>query len=178
MSKGQLYRSVFITALLTCAIGISACQSEPEPVVEDSVSNDESVPMSAEPADPNDMVIAANDAALDEGDSADEMLMPVTGTQLTYLCSPELSIEATYKDDEGTVRLATSQGLLTLVKNTNDTATNDNTNSLEVFEAASELDGSTGFTQWRLEDSERESGVLLTGADINNVDTYNCDLLD
>ena len=55
MSLGHLRPSVFIMTLLAGAISISACQQkqDPEPNLEDGVNAEESVPMSAEPADPN-----------------------------------------------------------------------------------------------------------------------------
>lgn len=172
MSQGHLRRSVFVTGLLLSAIAISACSPEPEPNVEDSITAEESVPMSAEPAEPNDMVIAANDATPTDSDTdASIASASDTGMQLTYACSPELDMHATYKDSEGSVSLETPQGLLTLVKSTADTGA-------EVFTVARGLDGSTGFTQWRLEGTDREVGTLQTGANANKVTTYDCDILD
>lgn len=72
MSLGQLkqLRSyIFMTGLFAAAISISACQKqEPESDLNDSVNAEESVPMSAEPAEPSDIVI------LDDGDDGDDVL--------------------------------------------------------------------------------------------------------
>ncbi len=72
MSLGQLkqVRSyIFMTGLLAAAISISACQKqEPESDLNDSVNAEESVPMSAEPAEPSDLVI------LDDGDDENDVL--------------------------------------------------------------------------------------------------------
>ncbi len=61
MSLGQLkqVRSyIFMMGLLAAAISISACQKqEPESDLTDSVNAEESVPMSAEPAEPSDIVV-------------------------------------------------------------------------------------------------------------------------
>ena len=100
MSQGHLRRSVFVTGLLLSAIAISACSPEPEPNVEDSITAEESVPMSAEPAEPNDMVIAANDATPTDSDT-DASIASDTGMQLTYACSPELDMHATYEIAKG-----------------------------------------------------------------------------
>lgn len=171
MSKRHLHRSFFMTMLLVSAVSISACQSDPEPIEEDGVKAEESVPMSAEPAEPNDLLIAAPDMALN--DMADDPLAPISGStmQLSYACSPELKIDATYRDGESAVVLATAQGLITLAKNRDD-------NSMEVFDAVSALDGSKGVTQWRLAGGARESALLRTGKDANTVSTYDCTLSD
>lgn len=170
MNLGHLRHSIFITGLLASAISISACQQKPEPEasLEDGISAEQSVPMSAEPADPNDKVVDTEDASISE--VADDTVATVNGgvTQLTYLCSPELKVDATYKDDDNEVVLETAQGTLTLTK------TNDGSNP-EVFEAATALDGSEGFTQWRVAHEARATGVMrMAGADEKNVNTYEC----
>ena len=55
----KLRTSVALTGLLAGALTISACQqqSEPESSMEDGVNAEESVPMSAEPAEPSDVVV-------------------------------------------------------------------------------------------------------------------------
>jgi len=64
--------------------------------------------------------------------------------------------------------LATDQGTLTLTK------TNEGSNP-EVFEVATALDGSEGFTQWRVAHEDRATGVMrMAGADETNVNTYEC----
>ncbi len=161
---------MMITGLLVGALSVSACQKDPEP--ESSVDNganaEESIPMSAEPAEPNDTVIATGDATLNEVE-ADTIATVNTGvSQLTYLCSPELKVEATYKDTDNQVVLVTDKGTITLTK------TNDGTNP-EVFEVATGIDGAKGFTQWRVAHKERATGVIRTaGADESNVTTYEC----
>ncbi len=71
MSLGQLkqVRSYIFMTLLAAAISISACQKqEPESDLDDSVNTEESVPMSAEPAEPSDIVILDdNDDEIDDG---------------------------------------------------------------------------------------------------------------
>lgn len=166
----KLRASVFMTGLFVGAIGLSACQqqSEIEPSLEDKISAEESVPMSADPAEPSNRAVNNEGASLNE--VQDDTIATVnTGvTQITYLCSPELEITATYKDVDKQVVLATGQGTLTLTK------TNDGSNP-EVFEAATALDGSEGFTQWRVAHQERATGVMrMAGADEANVNTYEC----
>ena len=163
----QLRTSVVITGLLAGAMTISACQpkQETEPSLEDSISEEQSVPMSAEPAEPSDVVV---DAPIN--DVEDDTIASVnTGVnQITYLCSPELRVEATYKDTDNQVVIGTAQGTVTLTK------TNDASNP-EVFEAATAIDGSEGFVQWRVANKERETGVMRTaGKDAANVTTYDC----
>lgn len=165
------FRSSVITAgLLASVIGISACQqqAEDEPNLDDDITSEESVPMSAEPAEPSDLVVATDDPTLNEVE-ADTIANVNTGvTQLTYLCSPELKVAATYKDDENTVVLKTIKGTVSLNK------TNEGTNP-EVFEAATALDAGKGFVQWRVAHSERDTGVIRTaGADESNIETYEC----
>ena len=163
MSLGHLRPSVFIISLLAGAISISACQQkqEPEPNLEDDINAEESVPMSAEPADPNITVLATDEIADDTGEAVD------TGfTEMTYLCSPELKVEATYEGNE--VVIGTDQGTLTL------TQTNDGTNP-EVYEVATAIDGGEGFMQWRVANEERATGILrMAGADESKVSTYVC----
>lgn len=166
----KLRTSIVITSLLAGALSISACQKEPEPEssLEDNINAEESVPMSAEPAEPNDVAIATEDANLNE--VQDDTIATVNSgvTQITYLCSPELKVDATYKDAENQVVVDTVQGTLTLTK------TNDASNP-EVFEAATALDGGEGFTQWRVAHEARATGVMrMAGADETNINTYEC----
>lgn len=170
MNLGHLRTSAFITGLLATAISISACQQqpEPEPSLEDNIAAEQAVPMSAEPADPNDTLVAVDDATLNE--VQDDTIASVnTGvTQLTYLCAPTLKVEATYKDDANQVVLGTDMGTLTLTK------TNDGSNP-EVFEVGTTIDGSAGSTQWRVAHTNRATGVMRTaGTDAANVTTYEC----
>lgn len=177
MNLGPLKKiraSVFVTGLLASAISLSACQQQPEaePSLEDDINAEQSVPMSAEPAEPNDIVVSTEDASLN--DVQDDTIATVnTGVmQVTYLCSPEFKVEATYKDADKQVVLATAQGTLSLTK------TNDGSNP-EVFEAATALDGSEGFTQWRVANEDRATGVMRTaGADEADVNTYECSKTD
>ena len=84
------------------------------------------------------------------------------------MCSPELEVEATYKDTDSQVVLATAKGTVTLTK------TNEASNP-EVFEGATAIDGTTGFVQWRVAHKDRETGVMRTaGTDTTNVTTYEC----
>lgn len=163
MSLGHLRPSVFIISLLAGAISISACQQkqEPEPNLEDGVNTEESAPMSAEPADPNITVLAHDEIADDTGEAVD------TGfTEITYLCTPELKVEATYEGNE--VVIGTDQGTLTL------TQSNDGTNP-EVYEVATAIDGGEGFMQWRVANEERATGILrMAGTDESKVSTYDC----
>lgn len=168
MSLGHVRPSLFIMSLLAGAISLSACQqkAEPEPNVDDSMNTEEAVPMSAEPADPNVIALALEDPIEDE--VADDTVATVnTGvTQITYLCTPELKIQATYEDEA--VIVATDRGTLTLSQ------TNEGSNP-EVYEGTSGIDGSEGFTQWRVANKERATGVMrLAGADETNVTTYEC----
>ena len=173
MSLGSLKKirsSVVTTGLLASIIAISACQQqpEPEPSLEDNISAEQSVPMSAEPAEPNNMVVATDDASVNE--VADDTIASVNSavTQIVYLCSPELKVQATYKDEDNTVVLETNKGTVSLEK------TNEGSNP-EVFEAATAMDGTQGFVQWRVAHTERATGVIRTaGADETKVDTYEC----
>lgn len=169
-SLQQFRSSVMAASLLAGVIGLSACQqqAEVEPSLEDDIAAEQAVPMSAEPADPNDIVVATEDATLNE--VTDDTIANVNTdvTQMIYLCSPELKVEATYKDDENSVVLVTDKGTVSLNK------TNEGTNP-EVFEGSTALDGGQGFVQWRTAHTERETGVIRTaGADESNVDTYEC----
>ena len=167
MNLGHLRHSVLITGLLASVIGMSACQEQPEPEASlgEDITTEQS--MSAEPAEPSDTALATeNDVDM----VADDTVATVDGgvSQLTYLCTPALKIEATYKDDAGEVVLDTDQGTLTLMQ------TNEGSNP-EVFEAQTAMDGGEGFTQWRVAHEARETGVMrMAGADTNDVTTYEC----
>ncbi|KAA0913675.1 hypothetical protein [Psychrobacter sp. ANT_WB68] len=159
--------SVVLTGLLAGAMTMSACQKqqETEPSLEDSISEEQSVPMSAEPAEPSDVVLDAPASDVED----DTVASVNTGVnQMSYSCSPALAVEATYKDADNQVVIATAQGTATLTK------TNDASNP-EVFEAKTALDGGEGFVQWRVAHTERETGVIRTaGADASKVSTYEC----
>ena len=166
----QFRTSVALTGLLAGALTISACQqqSEPESSMEDSINAEESVPMSAEPAEPSDVVVNTEDATLNEveGDTVASVNSGVT--QISYLCSPELKVEATYKEDANQVVVATDMGTVTLNQ------TNEGSNP-EVFEVATGIDGGQGFTQWRVAHEARETGVMRTaGEDESTVNTFEC----
>lgn len=173
MSLGSLKKlrsSIIITGLLTSAITISACQQqqEVEPSLEDEINAEESVPMSADPAEPNDLVVADDDATLNEVEEDTIASVNTAVTQVNYLCSPELKVEATYKDDANSAVLVTTAGTVTLNK------TNEGSNP-EVFEVATAMDGGEGFTQWRVAHEDRATGVMRTaGADETDVNTYEC----
>ena len=159
--------SLVVTALLAGALSITACQpkQETEQSIDDSISEEQAVPMSAEPAEPSDVVVDAPAIEV-----ADDTVATVNGgvSQMMYLCSPELAIDATYKDTDNQVVLATAKGTVTLIK------TNDASNP-EVFEGKTAVDGSEGFVQWRVANQDRETGVMRTaGADASNVSTYDC----
>ena len=64
----QLRGSVMLTALLAGALSISACQQKSETDVDMAYGADteETVPMSAEPAEPNNIVIDTSDTSVDE----------------------------------------------------------------------------------------------------------------
>ena len=163
----QWRHSLVVTALLAGALSITACQpkQETEPSLDDSISEEQAVPMSAEPAEPSDVVVDAPAIEV-----ADDTVATVNGgvSQMTYLCSPELAIDATYKDTDNQVVLATAKGTVTLTK------TNDASNP-EVFKGKTAVDGSEGFIQWRVANQDRETGVMRTaGADASNVSTYDC----
>ena len=89
-----------IMALGIASFALIACQQEPEtePSLEEDIAAEQAVPMSAEPAEPNDTVVAP-DATLNE--VQDDTVAEVnTGiTQITYLCAPELKVDVTYKDE-------------------------------------------------------------------------------
>lgn len=163
----QWRHSLVVTALLAGALSMTACQpkQETEPSLEESISEEQAVPMSAEPAEPSDVVVDAP-ASVVEDDTVATVNSGIT--QMSYLCSPELAVEATYKDTDNQVMLATAKGSVTLTK------TNDASNP-EVFEVATAIDGSEGFVQWRVAHTERETGVMRTaGTDTANVTTYEC----
>lgn len=166
----QWRTSIALTSLLAGALTVSACQQqqETEPSLEDSISAEQSVPMSAEPAENNDVLVNNEDASLNEveGDTIASVNKDVN--QIAYLCSPELTIEATYKDADNQVVISTANGTATLIK------TNDATNP-EVFGIENAIDGGEGFVQWRVAHQERETGVMrMAGADATNVSTYEC----
>lgn len=166
----QLRASVTLTGLLAGALTLSACQQQQEtdPSLEDSISAEQSVPMSAEPAEPSDVVVNTEDASLNEVQDDTVASVNTSVNQITYLCAPELRVEATYKDTENQVVIGTAQGTVTLTK------TNDASNP-EVFAAESAIDGGQGFVQWRVAHEDRETGVMRTaGADTANVSTYEC----
>ncbi len=172
MNLGQLKKlrsSMIVTGLLAGAISMSACQKEPESeAVDDGIHAEESVPMSAEPAEPNDVVVATDDATVNQVQDDTVATVNTGVTQITYLCSPELKVAATYKEAENQVIVDTVQGTLTLNKT-------NNASNPEVYEAATALDGSEGFTQWRVAHKERATGVMrMAGADETNVTTYEC----
>tara|TARA_R110002051_G_scaffold1522_16_gene8467 strand:- start:731 stop:1255 length:525 start_codon:yes stop_codon:yes gene_type:complete len=163
----QWRHSLVVTALLAGALSVTACQpkQETEPSLEESISEEQAVPMSAEPAEPSDVVVDAPASEV-----ADDTVATVnTGVnQITYLCSPELEVEATYKDADSQVVLATAKGTVTLTK------TNDASNP-EVFEGATAIDGTAGSIQWRVAHQDRETGVIRTaGTDAANISTYEC----
>lgn len=166
----QWRTSLALTSLLAGALTISACQEQPEPETspENSMNAEESVPMSAEPAEHNAILVTNEDASLNEvaGDTVASVNTNVS--QITYLCSPELTVRATYKDAEKQVVIDTDNGTATLMK------TNDATNP-EVFGVENAIDGGEGFVQWRVAHQARETGVMrMAGADATNVSTYEC----
>ena len=166
----QLRTSVMVTGLLAGALTVGACQQkqEPEQSLEDNISEEQSIPMSAEPAEPNSVIVASQDASASEVEN--DTVASVNGgvTQINYLCAPDLQVEATYKDTDNQVVIATAQGTTTLMK------TNDASNP-EVFEAKTAMNGGEGFVQWRVAHEARETGVMRTaGADAANVSTYEC----
>ena len=163
----QWRHSLVVTALLAGALSITACQpkQETEPSLDDSISEEQAVPMSAEPAEPSDVVVDAPDIEV-----VDDTVATVNGgvSQMMYLCSPELAIDATYKDTDNQVVLATAKGTVTLKKT-------NNASNPEIFEGKTAVDGREGFVQWRVANQDRETGVMRTaGADASNVITYNC----
>lgn len=166
----QWRTSVALTGLLAGVLTISACQQkqDADPSLEDDINAEQSVPMSAEPAEPNDVVVDTQDPSLNEveGDTVASVNMPVD--QINYSCTPELAVEATYKDAENQVIIATAKGTTTLTK------TNDATNP-EVFEVANAIEGGKGFVQWRVAHQDRQTGVMrIAGTDSENVSTYEC----
>ncbi|WP_296244110.1 MULTISPECIES: hypothetical protein [unclassified Psychrobacter] len=164
----QLRTSVVLTGLLAGAMTISACQQkqEPEQSLEDNISEEQSVPMSAEPAEPNDVVVDTPVSDVEE----DTVASVTTGVnQMSYSCTPALAVEATYKDADKQVVLETPQGTVTLAK------TNGDAINPEVFNLNTSFDGGEGFIQWRVAHEDRETGVMRTaGADSENVSTYEC----
>lgn len=172
MKLGQHQKSVLLTSLMALAISLSACQQqkEPESSSDTAMSTEQDVPMSAEPAEPTDAIVATEgeDAPADE--VADDTVAMVTGgvAQIDYLCTPELAVEATYKDETNQVVLVTNQGTLTLDK------TNDGTNP-EVYDVKTALNGGQGTTEWRVAHKARETGVLReAGTADKSIKTYEC----
>lgn len=169
-SSKALRISVLMTGLLAGVLSLSACQDKPEtePSLEDSISAEQSVPMSAEPADHNDVAITIEDATLNEVQDDTVATVNTNVTQINYLCSPALKVAATYKEDSNEVVIGTDKGTITLSQ------TNDGTNP-EVFEVDTAIDGGKGFTQWHVAHQERETGVIRTaGEDASKVSTYEC----
>lgn len=168
----QCRTSIALTGLLAGMLTISACQQQPEtdPSMEGDVNAEESVPMSAEPAEPTDVVVASEseDASLNAVEQDTVASVNSGVTQITYLCSPALKVDATYKDTDNQVVIGTTDGTVTLTK------TNDASNP-EVFEGATAIDGGEGFVQWRVAHQDRETGVMRTaGADSDDVSTFEC----
>ena len=64
----RLRGSVVLTALLAGALSISACQQQSETDIdmEHGADTEETVPMSAEPAEPNNIIIDTSDTSVDE----------------------------------------------------------------------------------------------------------------
>ena len=87
----QWRHSLVVTALLAGALSVTACEpkQETEPSLEDSISEEQAVPMSAEPAEPSDVVVDAPASEV-----ADDTVATVnTGVnQIAYLFSPELEV--------------------------------------------------------------------------------------
>ena len=66
-SLKKLRTSVALVGLLAGALTLSACQqSETESGSEDGVNTEEVVPMSAEPAEPNDIIVNTEDTTVSE----------------------------------------------------------------------------------------------------------------
>ena len=66
-SLKQLRTSVALVGLLAGALTLSACQqSETESGSEEGVNTEEVVPMSAEPAEPNDIIVNTEDTTATE----------------------------------------------------------------------------------------------------------------
>lgn len=169
----SLRASAMMTGVFACVISLSACQQEPEtePSLEEDIAAEQAMPMSAEPAEPNDTVVAP-DATLNE--VQDDTVAEVnTGiTQITYLCAPELKVDVTYKDESNEAVLSTDKGTVTVNK------TNEGTNP-EVYEGTTAIDGSAGFTQWRVAHQARETGIIRTASEgESDINTYQCDEID
>ncbi len=171
----KLSSSIMVTALLAGAMTISACQQsqQPEANPEDSINAEESIPMSADPADPSEVVLAIDDEAPlnDIPDQDDTVATTNSSTAaLTYRCSPTLSVESTYEDNGNQVTIVTDLGTAALIK------INEGSNP-EIYEVDTAIDGSAGFTQWRVADGARETGLLRlarAGTDEFNINTYEC----
>lgn len=168
----SLRASVMMTGLFACAISISACQQqqEPESSLEQDITAEQAAPMSAEPAEPNDAVVAVenNDPTLNEVENNTVATVNTDVTQILYLCTPALKVEATYKEEANEAVLTTDKGTVTLSK------TNEGSNP-EVYEGETALDGGKGYVQWRVAHGERQTGVMRTATENeSNIDTYEC----
>lgn len=171
-----LRASFMATGLFAFALSISACQQqqEAEPSLSEDITAEQAAPMSAEPADPNNPVVDVNtdDATLNEVQDDTVADVNTDVNQITYLCSPALKIESTYKEAENLVVLETDQGTVSL------TRTNEGTNP-EAYEGETSLSGGNGFVQWRVAHQARETGVLRTANEgEGTVNTYECNELD
>ncbi|MBO1531896.1 hypothetical protein J3492_11835 [Psychrobacter sp. F1192] len=91
---------VVMTGLLAAVMSVSACQKqETEADIDDSVNVEESVPMSAEPAEPSDLVV--DDGMLDDpatidaiaDDQVDE-IEPDTGDEIAIEADTDPEVEA------------------------------------------------------------------------------------
>ncbi len=171
MKLGQRRGSLLLTGLMIGALSLSACQKpEPDSSADANLSSEQDVPMSAEPAEPTDTIVATDGEDVPADDVADDTVAMVTGgvSQIQYLCTPELKVEATYKDDANQVVLVTNQGTLTLDK------TNDGTNP-EVYEVKTALNGSKGITEWRVAHKARETAVIREAGDNEkDINTFEC----
>lgn len=165
----SLRASAIMTGLFACAISISACQqqSEPEPSLDEDIAAEQAVPMSAEPAEPNDTVVAP-DASLSAVQDDTLATVNTDVSQQTYICSPELKIEVTYKEDANEAVLVTNMGTVTT------TRTNEGSNP-EIYEADTNFDGTAGLVEWRVAHGERETGVMrTTSGESGSIATYEC----
>lgn len=169
----QWHRLALTAGLLAGAMSLSACQkqAEPEPVLEENIA-EQSVPMSAEPAEPNDTVVAAVDPTFNEGSDDPVAIVNTSVTQRVYACSPEMEIDATYNDDDNQVILVNNLGTLTLTK------VSSSASNPEIFEAPMSMNGDTGLTQWHVSHTERATGVMrTTSASGGGVSVYECNVV-
>lgn len=166
----KLRHSALITGLLASVIGISACQQQQEPdtSLENDIASEQAVPMSADPAEPNDVTVNVDDATLNDVQDDTVANVGTEVTQLNYRCTPELSVAATYQTAANSVVIDTDMGTLTLNK------TNEGSNP-EVYNADTAVDGSEGFTEWRVAHKDRATGVMRTSSDAKaDIMTYEC----